>query len=35
VMKEWLTMRVSGEALRKLGEQNSSSHPLQDSGGSL
>jgi GNAT superfamily N-acetyltransferase len=24
VMKEWLTMRVSGDALRKLGEQSSS-----------
>jgi len=31
VMKEWLTMRVSGEALRKLGEQTISSNPVQDS----
>jgi len=35
VVKEWLTMRVSGEGLRKLGELNSGSHPFQDSDRSL
>jgi GNAT superfamily N-acetyltransferase len=35
VMTEWLTMRVTGDALRRLAEPSFSSHLLQDSDRSL